>query len=305
MGRVSTAIDPRWPPAASLLAPTPWAGRRNVGLVGISTYLTSVTPRSWKSTPEAVRDALGRYSTWSADAGIDLAEHVGVVDYGDVFDPDGESANTRVEAQLIDHGGQVELLVVLGGDNSATYHAFTALAGDDPAAFGLVTLDAHHDLREGVSNGSPVRQLLEAGLPGGQVVQVGIADFANSPHYAAAARDAGITVVARAELRRREVEEIALEALEVAGAGGRPVYVDVDLDVADRAEVPGCPSAVPGGLSADEVRRFVRCVAGDPRVHVIDLTEVDVGRDSDDHRTVRLVALCVLEALVGVTRRAP
>jgi len=304
VGQVSTATDPRWPSAATLVAESPWPARRNVGLVGVSTYLTSVTTRSWKSTPEAVREALTKYSTWSEEAGVDLAEHVGLVDYGDVFDPDGESGTARVAAHLAQRDEGLDLLLVLGGDNAATYHAFVGLAGEDLASFGLVTLDAHHDLRDGVSNGSPVRQLLEAGLPGSQVVQVGIADFANSAQYAAAARDAGVTVIARSELRRREVEEVAAAALAVAGAGGRSVYVDVDLDAADRAVVPGCPAALPGGLSADEVRRFVRAVASDPRVRALDLTEVDVGRDSEDQRTVRLVALCVLEALVGVTARA-
>jgi formiminoglutamase len=301
---VTPSSDPNWPSASSLVAPAPVPNRRNVGLVGVSTYLTSVTPRSWKSTPEAVRDALARYSTWSGQEGVDLAGRVALVDYGDVFDPDGDSGTARVAAHLAGLDAGLDLVIVLGGDNSATYHAYRGLAGDDPGAFGLVTLDAHHDLREGVSNGSPVRQLLADGLRGDRIVQVGIADFANSAHYAGVAREAGVTVIARAELRRREVEEVAAAALEVAGAGGRAVYVDVDLDVADRAEVPGCPSAVPGGLSADEVRRFVRAVARDPRVRAIDLTEVDVGRDSDDQRTVRLVALCVLEALTGVVARA-
>ena len=39
-----------------------------------------------------------------------------------------------------------------------------ALSGGEYANYGLVTLDAHLDMRDGVSNGSPVRQLLEDGL---------------------------------------------------------------------------------------------------------------------------------------------
>jgi formiminoglutamase len=35
----------------------------------------------------------------------------------------------------------------------------------------------------------------------------------------------------------------------------------------------------------------------------MDITEIDVGRDSHDQRTVRLAALLVLEALAGVRRR--
>lgn len=303
MGPVTVSLDSRWPSAATLLTSEPRTDRRNVGVLGVSTYMTSLTPRGWHSTPAAVREALERFSTWSYSDGVDLAERAALVDYGDVFDPDGEGGHERVAAHLERRDEGLDLMVVLGGDNAATFHAMAGIAGGDLAGWGLVTLDAHHDLREGVSNGSPVRQLLEAGLPGTQVVQVGLNDFANSAAYAASASAAGITVVARGAMRGRDVAEVADEALAVAGASDRPVYVDVDLDAADRAAVPGCPAASPGGLSADEMRRFVRRAAADPRVRALDLTEVDVGRDSADQRTVRLVALLVLEALAGVVGR--
>ena len=75
------------------------------------------------------------------------------------------------------------------------------------------------------------------------------------------------------------------------------------MDAADRSVVPACPAAAPGGLSADEMRRFVRAVALQHGVFAIDITEIDVERDSADQRTVRLAALLVLEALAGVRRR--
>ena len=298
---VPVTTDPHWPSAASLLG-EPVPGRRLVSLVGVSTYLSSVTPRSWHSTPVAVREALERFSTWSYRDAVDLAELVCVVDRGDVFDPDGEDATARVAAALhLDP--DADLRVVLGGDNAATWRALAGLAGDDLADWGLITLDAHLDLRDGVSNGSPVRQLLAEGLDGHHVVQVGLADFSNSPYYAARARDAGITVWGRGEVAERGINAIVDDALAIAGANGRPVYVDVDLDVADRSVVPGCPAAAPGGLSANELRLAVTRLAADARVRALDLTEVDVGRDSDDQRTVRLMAVLVLEALAGVGRR--
>ena len=273
-----------------------------VSLVGVSTYLTSVTPRSWHSTPAAVREALERFSTWSYRDGVDLADVVSVVDRGDVFDPDGEGGTERVASALA-RDPQAELRIILGGDNAATWHALGALGGDNLGRWGLITLDAHLDLRDGVSNGSPVRQLLAAGLDGSRVVQVGLADFANSPFYAARAVEAGITVWPRDVVRERGIAAVVDDALALAGADGRPIYVDVDIDVADRAIAPGCPAAVPGGLSADELRTAVRRITSDERVRAIDFTEVDVGRDSDDQRTVRLMALLVLEALAGVGRR--
>lgn len=304
MGSVATTHDPNWLPASSLLATAPRVDRINVSLVGLSTYATSLTPRSSLSTPRAIRRALERFSTWSYSCDVDLAQVVSVVDYGDVDEPDDASAQDRLRSIVASMDPDVALRVVLGGDNAATWHALSALSSPALKEWGLITLDAHLDLRDGVSNGSPVRQLLEAGLPGTNVVQIGLADFSNSSMYAKRAKDAGITVISRDVLRTESLEDVVGRALEIAGANGRKIYVDIDMDAADRSVVPGCPAAAPGGLSADEMRRFVRSVTSDARVVAIDITEIDVERDSDDERTIRLAALLVLEALSGVWRRS-
>jgi formiminoglutamase len=51
------------------------------------------------------------------------------------------------------------------------------------------------------------------------------------------------------------------------------------------------------------MRRFARLFARSEKVRSIDLAEVDAGLDSADGRTVRLTALCVLEALAGLVER--
>jgi formiminoglutamase len=283
----------------------PRDGVTHAALLGIPTFATSVTPRSSRSTPEAVREALERYSTYSWLDEVELLDVLDVLDHGDVADPDGTGGRGRVAEAIRGVDPSCELLVVLGGDNSATVGALLALAGDALDAWGLITLDAHLDLRDGLSNGSPVRELLAAGLDGAHVAQVGLADFSNSAAYAGDAERAGITVLPRCVLRDRPMAEVVDQALAVAGRGGRRIYVDVDLDVVDRSAVPGCPAAAPGGLSADELRVAVRLLAADARVRAIDVTEVDVDRDSTDERTVRLAALVVLEALAGLARRSP
>lgn len=287
-----------WPPASSLLSPTALEGRTAVHLLGAHTYATSVTPRSATSTPAAIRAALARYSTYLFDEDCDLRDLVSVVDHGDIDDPDHAGAGALEDALTTTPGPWV----LLGGDNALTWRAMRALAGD-LSGWGLITLDAHLDMRDGVSNGSPVRQLLEEGLPGSHVVQIGLADFSNSSHYARRARAAGVTLVSRRELAARPLTEVLAEALAVAGANGRPVYVDIDVDVCDRSVVPGCPAAAPGGLSAHELRTIVRHLASDPRVRALDLTEIDVDRDSPDERTIRLAALLLLEVVAGIARR--
>lgn len=303
MGNVVSSRDPNWPSAATMLYDHPLEGRRNVGLLGISTYATSVTERSATSTPAAIRSALERYSTWSFTEMVDLAESVALVDFGDVDAPDAEGGAQRVAEAMSGWDPSIALRLILGGDNAATWHALRALSGGEYSNFGLVTLDAHLDMRDGVSNGSPVRQLLEEGFDGHHVVLVGLADFSNSPAYARRAHDAGVTLISRDVLHHESVEEAARRAVAIAGAGNRHVYVDIDMDVADRMAVPACPAAAPGGLSADEMRRFVRAVSVQHGVCAIDITEIDVERDSPDQRTVRLAALLVLETLAGVRRR--
>lgn len=303
MGSVSSSPDPNWLSAASLLREVPVAGHRNVGLVGIHTYATSLSARSATSTPDAIREALGYYSTWSFSDNTDLAEHVTLVDYGNVVDPDGDGGADRVAAAVRAFDPGLELTMFLGGDNAVTWHAMRALCEANYEDFGLITLDAHLDVRDGVSNGSPVRQLLADGLDPKHVVQVGLGDFSNSPIYARRAHEAGVWSISRDTIRHGTIEEAAVRAVQLAGVGGRKVYLDVDMDAADRSAVPGCPASAPGGLSADEMRRFVRIAATNGAVRAIDITEIDVERDSPDRRTVRLAALLVLEALAGLRRR--
>lgn len=295
--------DPRWPAAHDLLATAPAPHRRRLGLLGAHTFATSLTPRSSSPTPPAVRAALARFSTYALSAGIDLSQHVTIVDEGDIEAPDTDQGRQRISEQLHHRPDDEELLLILGGDNAITWTALQSLAGDHLADWGLITLDAHLDVRDGVSNGSPVRQLTEAGLPGRHVVQVGLQDFSNAASYVDAAVAAGHTLIPRAVLRTQPLEAVLRSALAIAGADGRRVYVDIDVDVVDRSSAPGCPAATPGGLSADELRQAVRMLASDPRVRAMDFTEVDITRDAADERTVRLVAACLLEAATGVVER--
>ncbi len=87
------------------------------------------------------------------------------------------------------------------------------------------------------------------------------------------------------------------EALELRRQRRTPVHVDLDVDVCDRSVAPGCPASVPGGISALELRTAARVAGVHPDVVSIDLTEVDAAADAPDGRTVRLTALCVLEAV--------
>lgn len=293
--------DPLWPRAGDW--PRDVAGPIDLALVGIPTWRTSLSPTSAHATPAAVRAALRRYAPFAASVGGRNVDNLAFADLGDAVEPDGPDGEPVAQALIADAVRRAAVTVALGGDNAATIPAALGAWGSEVARAGLITLDAHHDLRDGISNGSPVRRLVEAGLDGRRIVQVGIADFANSRAYTERARDLGITVIARDVLHSRPMADVMAEALEVAGAGGGPIHVDLDVDVCDRSVAPACPASVPGGIAAHELRAAARAAGADPRVRSVDITEVDALMDAPDGRTVRLAALCVLEVAAGLASR--
>lgn len=297
--------DPLWPRAGGWPAPDAVEGAVDAALLGVPAWRTSLSPTGAHATPGAVREALARYgATLIGPPPVDLGEVLRVVDAGDVPEPDGPEGEASARALVASLAERAGLIIALGGDNSATYPV-----AQGAAATGLITIDAHFDLRDGVSNGSPVRRLVEDGLDPRRIVQLGIADFANSVAYARRAADWGITVVTLDDVRRRGLADVAADALEIAGAGagagsaGARVHLDIDVDVCDRSVAPGCPASVPGGLAAWELRALVRALAGDSRIASADIVEVDATTDAPDGRTVRLAALCVLELLAGKASR--
>lgn len=292
--------DPSWPRAGGWPQLAEAEGAVDAVLVGLGTHATSLSPTAAHSTPPAVREALRRYSPHAAAAPL---AGLRIADAGDAADPDGDEAGAA--ALVAGAAARARLVLAIGGDNAATVPAALGAWGASVGSAGLITIDAHHDLRDGRSNGSPVRRLLDAGLDGRRVVQIGIQDFANSAAYAERAEAAGITVIPRDACEAAPMHEIAARAVAIAAAAGGPVHVDVDVDACDRAVAPGCPASTPGGLSAWQLRQLVRALAAAPEVTSIDFTEVDASADAPDGRTVRLVALGILEALAGLALRAP
>ncbi|HEX2031476.1 MAG TPA: arginase family protein, partial [Actinomycetota bacterium] len=254
----------------------------------------------------AAGGALDRFTAAALDPPADIRA-VAVADHGDltVADARPEEALEPVASAIGRALADADVVVVLGGDNSVTRPGVRGV-GPDLDAVALLTLDAHVDFRatdRGMTNGNPVRALVEDGLPGRNIVQVGIQSFANSPTYLADAGAAGVGIVGVERVRDRGIDAVIGEALDTLAARAGAVYVDLDLDVLDAAFAPACPGARPGGLAPWDLRRAARRCGAHPAVRALDLVEIDPERDPAG-ATSLVAASCLLEFAAGVAARS-
>ena len=276
-----------------------------VALLGAPMEAGSVTPGRCDLAPETVRRALKRLGVWDlvADLELDLAvRDLGDVPVQSVSPADGFAPiRDAVSAAARDH----DLLILLGGNNAVTRPAAHGL-GVPLAEIGLITFDAHHDMRPaegGPMNGNPVRCLLEDGLPGRNIAQIGLAPFANTRTMTEDAVEAGIEIWDIEQVLAEGVEtaiDAALEHLSHVDA----IMVDFDIDVIDRAQLPGAPGARPGGMPAADFFRAARRLAAEERVRLVDLTEFDPSLDLSDISALT-AGRWVCEILAGYSMRGP
>jgi len=295
-------VDPHWPRADTWLAmdsPEP-----ELVVVGVPSSRGSLSPSRADLAPLAMRERLSRYSTFHGDSGVDFGM-VRVRDVGNwpVSELDMHAMPRMVE-ELASSLRPAGLTLYLGGDNAIT-RPLVAAMGDDLSSVGVITFDAHHDVRaldNGPTNGTPIRGLIEEdGLPGRNVAQVGIHSFANSAPYRGFCEEQGIGVFTMAEVERRGMEDVIYEVFRHLDGCDR-VYVDVDIDVLDRAFAPACPGARPGGLSVRQLAEGVRLCAIRPKVRAFDFVEVDVEADVG-FQTLDVMAHLFLTAVAGFAAR--
>ena len=253
-----------------------------VGLVGAPLAAGSVTPGRCDLAPQLLRQTLKRIGRYDVETRREIASQI--ADRGDA-ELNGltiEDATPRIRDAVAKSATAHALTLLAGGNNAVTRPAVLAL--DDIAKVGLITLDAHFDMRDldqGLSNGNPVRALIADGLPGANIAQVGLAPFANSRTMHEDALAAGNLVITIGEVRSAGMDRAIERALEHV-AHCDALVVDCDIDVIDRSQMPGAPGARPGGMAAHDFFHAVRRLAAEPRVRVIDLTEWDPSLDSTD-----------------------
>ena len=295
-----------WPNLSDLIVDK--SAEAPVGLVGAPLDAGSVTPGRCDLAPGLLRQTLRRIGRYDVETGKDLASQI--ADHGDVpvAGLSIEEATPSIVAACQASVERHRLTLLAGGNNAVTRPGVHAVGHGLSLALesiGLITLDAHFDMRDtshGLGNGNPVRALREDGLPGRNIAQIGLAPCANSAEMHRDAVDGGHLVVTIGDVRSEGIEQAigrALYHLRHCSA----LVVDCDIDVIDRSQLPGAPGARPGGMSSHDFFAAVRMLAAHPKVRLIDLTEWDPPLDSTDLSALT-AARWVAECLAGLEGRA-
>jgi len=189
---------------------------------------------------------------------------------GDVWDR-LSALYSGLAAAVAGEAGRGGCPVVVSGDCTTALGTVSGLqrAGIEP---GIVWFDAHGDVQtletttSGYLGGLPLRllvgyrpELIAARLglravPERQVTLVGARDL-DPPE---------VSYLAGAQIRRSEAGE-----LDAAGLPRGPLYVHLDLDVIDPAQLPGLRFPAPGGPSPAQVAGALNALLGTGRVAAI------------------------------------
>ena len=246
-----------------------------------------------------------RMSVYDLETETDLSS-LKIFDAGDIMLEEAQPADAL--APMVEAIGPLtrehDLTIVLGGNNAVTRPCVHALDGT-LTRVGALTLDAHFDLRDtdcGLTNGNPIQALLQDGLPGAHIAQIGLLPFANTKKAHDKAKAAGIYVATAAACKAQGLAAIAANALERLASRCDVIHVDFDIDVIERHAMPGAPGARPGGVAVQDFFDATRLICAHPKVRSVDLTEFDPSLDVAAISALT-AARWVCEVLAGFQKR--
>jgi agmatinase len=304
-----------WPVATD---PSAWDAE--VALLGIprsEPYPRDSQPNDQARAPDAIRSQSSRFcyapGNWDFDTGSDPASVLPPkhLDLGNVgwsavpYDDYAASVTERVR-HLWRQGAQV---VILGGDHGVTIPVLDALdAIGEPVH--VLQIDAHLDWREeveGIRRGysSPLRWASTRPAVAG-MTQVGLRAIGSARRVEVEAARAYGSHFITADRFHTE----GMDAVLATIPAGRAVYVTIDADGLDPADMPAVMAPTPGGLRFHQVAPLLRAVARQNLVVGMDLVEVAPSFDAANGITCVTAGRLILNLLVaswapdGAWRRA-
>lgn len=202
--------------------------------------------------PSAIRSESYGIETYSPYLDLDLTDRK-ICDIGDLELPFGNTVSVlnQIEAVTKTILNDAKLPLMLGGEHLITLAAVRAAAQTYPDLV-VIQLDAHTDLRdtylgEPLSHSTVIRRIWDI-LGDNRIYQFGIRSGEKYEFDFAA--------------KHTHIQKFNFDGFQeqVAGIGGRPVYLTLDLDVLDPGIFPGTGTPEAGGVSFLEIIKVIECL---------------------------------------------
>ena len=230
-----------------------------------------------------------------------------------IFDAGDIKKYLNLEDALTKLEGIVSLLfrygytpIVLGGSNDLSYADFHA-CDSARGRCGAINIDSHLDVRDyshGINSGTPYRMLIdEKVLRGGDFVEYGIQEFANSREHLSFVRASGAQVYTLTQIRSQKNAETFMQAYRAATSEAGNTYVSFDIDSVRSSDAPGVSAPMPTGLTPEEILECAYLAGSEARTAMIDICEVNPQFDVDGH-TSKLAAMIIANFLAGLSNRS-
>ena len=261
--------------------------------------------------PRALRASTYDPGTYHLDLGIEIFDHLEVVDYGDAVTSHGmwELSRAAIYERVNEVASRGIIPFIIGGDHSITWPAATAVA--EHHGFGNVTMihfDAHADtadILEGnlASHGTPMRRLIESGaIPGNKFIQVGLRGYWPGEEDQKWMRDNGLKHFMMQEFWERGTHAVLADLIAAGRERGDKVYLSIDIDVLDPAFAPATGTPEPGGFATIDLLRIIRALVLEFDVVGFDVMEVSPPYDHAD-LTVNAAHRLIWEAFAALAVR--
>eukprot|EP00752_Nemacystus_decipiens_P012281 g10887.t1 len=258
--------------------------------------------------PEAIRCASRLIRRYNMGTEVYPFRDMQVVDYGDIpVNPFNiPKAIDEISSSVGNLLSRCDGVVIIGGDHTISYPSLKAIS-DKFGPVSLVHFDSHFDtwdeyFGEKCTHGTPFKRAIDDGLiDTSRSMHVGIRGSVNDHEDIIADEELGMKTIFCSELDDHGFDWVAEKIRKRVGTG--PIYLSLDIDVADPAFAPGTGTPEVGGFSSRELIRLLRAMKG---LNIVsgDVVEVAPAYDHADI-TAQLGANIVFEilSLMAVARK--
>jgi agmatinase len=239
----------------------------DVAMIGIPTD-DAVSFRSGaRFGPEGIRSASVLLRPYNPGLGVDVTEHLSMIDYGDCPTVPGYHEETlrRIQAHLEPVHAAGVTPICMGGDHSMVLAELRAAAATH-GPLALVHLDAHADVWDAYYgaryfHGTIFRRAAEEGLVDPSAsVQAGMRGTLYGADDEREPGRLGYEAIPWADLQALSPHDYGERVR--ARVGGRPAFFSFDIDFVDPAFAPGTGTPEVGGPTSGQALAYVRALTG-------------------------------------------